>query len=61
LTLYHHDIELSEKFARENPDAIARALENLMICTVMYRCENFNIYFPGKLLGETITCPVCGA
>jgi hypothetical protein len=26
----------------------------------MYRCENFHIYFPGKWLGETSTCPVCG-
>jgi hypothetical protein len=32
-----------------------------MVCTVMYRCENFHIYFPGKWLGETITCQVCGA
>jgi hypothetical protein len=60
MTMYQHDIELIEKFARETPDVIATAREKLMVCTVMYRCENFHIYFPGKWLGKTITCPVCG-
>jgi len=60
MTVYQHDIELIEKFARENPDVIAQACEKLMVCTVMYRCVNFHIYFPGKWLGETITCQVCG-
>jgi hypothetical protein len=60
LTVYQHDIELIERFARENPDVIAKAPEKLVVCTVMYRCENFHIYFPGQYLGETITCPVCG-
>lgn len=61
LTLYQHDIELTEKFARENPEVVAQAREKLVVCTVMYRCQNFHIYFPGKWLGETITCPECGA
>jgi hypothetical protein len=57
--VYHHDIELIGKFARENPDVIATAREKLMVCTVMYRCEkNFHICYPGKWLGETTTCPV---
>jgi len=60
MTMYQHDIELIEKFARENPDVIAKARAKLLVCTVMYRCENFHIYFPGKWLGETTTCPVCG-
>jgi hypothetical protein len=30
-----------------------------MIRTVMYRCENLYIYFPGKWLGEPITCQMC--
>jgi hypothetical protein len=59
--VYQHDIKLTERFGRENPDVIARVWGNLMVCTVMYRCENFHIYFPGKWLGEIITCPVCGA
>jgi len=46
--MYYRDIELTERFARENPSVIARARKNLMACTVMYRCENFHIYFPGK-------------
>jgi len=58
--VYQHDIELIRKFARETPDVINKAREKLMVCTVMYRCENFHIYFPGKLMGETITCPACG-
>jgi hypothetical protein len=60
LTVYQHDIELIERFARENPDVIAKAREKLMVYTVMYRCENFHIYLPGKNLVETITCQVCG-
>jgi len=60
MTMYQHDIELIEKFARENPDIIAKARGKLMVCTVMYRCENFHIYFPGKWLGEIIYCRVCG-
>ncbi|MBI5778618.1 MAG: hypothetical protein HZA49_04080 [Planctomycetes bacterium] len=59
--MYQHDLDLIDKFARENPDLITRARENLLVCTVMYRCEHFHIYFPGKWLGEIISCPVCGA
>lgn len=60
--MYQHDIELIERFASENPDIIARAREKLMVCTVMYRCEkNFHIYFPGRWLGETVACQVCGS
>lgn len=60
-TVYQHDIELIESFPRKNPDVIAKAREKLKICAVMYRCKNFHIFFPGKWLGETIACPVCGA
>jgi hypothetical protein len=52
-------MQLIERFAKENPDVIAKACDKLIVCTVMYRCENFHIYFPGKWLGETTTCPVC--
>ncbi len=59
--MYQHDIELIERFARENPDVIATAREKLMVCTAMDRCENFHIYFPGKWLAATTICPVCRA
>jgi hypothetical protein len=58
--VYQHDIELIEKFAMETPDVINKAREKLMVCTVMYRCENFHIYFPGMWLGEIINCRGCG-
>jgi hypothetical protein len=44
----------------ETPDVINKAREKLMVCTVMYRCENFHIYFPGMWLGEIINCRGCG-
>jgi hypothetical protein len=55
-----HETELIERFVRESPEVIAQAREKLMVCSVMYRCENFHICFPGKWLEKTITCQVYG-
>jgi hypothetical protein len=37
LTVYQRDIELTERFARGNPDVIVSAREKLMVCTVSVR------------------------
>lgn len=58
--MYRHDLDLTARFARENPEVIDQAREKLMVCTVRYRCENFHLFFPGKYLGDSIPCPVCG-
>lgn len=60
LKMYQHDLDLTASFASDNPETVAQARQKLMICTILYRCENFHIFFPGKHLGETFPCPVCG-